>query len=213
MPLIKGTMKQVIVLVISYLLGGVPFGLLIGKMLRGVDIRQLGSGNIGATNVYRTLGPGPGIAVFVADVLKGFVPAMAASRLFPSQPWLPVAAGLLAIAGHSLSPFLKFRGGKGVATSLGVAIGLVPEIAVIAFVIWLAVVMVTRYVSVGSIIAVLCVPPLMWAFRKPVEYKLFAILATFFVILRHRSNIVRLIQGKENRFGKRSEGEHHVGGR
>lgn len=197
-------MKEAIILIASYLLGAVPFGLIIAKAWCGIDIRKVGSGNIGATNVYRTLGFLPGISVFIADVLKGFVPTFVATQLF-DQPWISVAAGLSAIIGHSLSVFLKFKGGKGVATSLGVAIGLAPLIALLAFGIWLAIVLITRYVSVASIIAVLCVPPMMWAFGKPMEYKLFAILAAIFVVVKHRSNIIRLIQGKELRFGKRNE--------
>jgi glycerol-3-phosphate acyltransferase PlsY len=205
-------MKQVILFIASYILGGVPFGLLIAKAWRGVDIRQVGSGNIGATNVYRALGPAPGITVFIADVLKGLVPTVIGAQLSPERPWVPVTAGLAAILGHSLSPFLKFRGGKGVATSLGVAIGLVPAIAAIAVGIWVVIVALTRYVSVGSIIAVMIVPAMMWISGEPLEYKLFAILAAVFVIVKHRSNIARLIQGKEHRFGRRSqEGEDGQG--
>ncbi|MDH7481538.1 MAG: glycerol-3-phosphate 1-O-acyltransferase PlsY [Armatimonadota bacterium] len=197
-------MDEAITLVASYLLGAVPFGLIIAKAWRGIDIRKVGSGNIGATNVYRTLGLAPGITVFIADVLKGLIPTVMAIRLF-DQPWVAVAAGLSAIIGHSLSVFLKFKGGKGVATSLGVAIGLAPLIALIAFGIWVAIVLVTRYVSVASIIAVLSVPPLMWAFGKPLEYKLFALLVAIFVVVKHRSNIIRLIQGRELRFVKHNE--------
>ncbi|MCL6518337.1 MAG: glycerol-3-phosphate 1-O-acyltransferase PlsY [Armatimonadetes bacterium] len=197
-------MGEAIILIASYLLGAVPFGLIIAKAWRGIDVRKVGSGNIGATNVYRTLGLAPGITVFIADVLKGFIPTLMAIRLF-DQPWVAVAAGLSAIIGHSLSVFLKFKGGKGVATSLGVAIGLAPLIALMAFGIWMAIVLATRYVSVASIVAVLSVPPLMWAFGKPLEYKLFALLVAVFVIVKHRSNILRLIQGKELRFVKHNE--------
>jgi len=203
-------MKYVLMLLISYLLGAVPFGYLIARACRGVDITRVGSGNIGATNVYRVLGPGPGITVFICDVLKGFVPTFAAVLIFLGEPWVPVATGLLAIIGHSASPFLRFRGGKGVATGLGVMIGLVPVIAGIAFVVWFLVVIVTRYVSVASMVAVLTVPAMMWIFDKPVEYKLFGIVAAIFVIVKHRSNIARLIEGKENRFGKRTEEAHDV---
>jgi len=200
-------MSYAILLILSYFLGAIPFGLIIGKAWRGIDIRDHGSGNIGATNVFRTLGPGPGTVVFVADVLKGLMPVVAAKQIAPGIGWLPVAAGMSSILGHTLSVFLKFKGGKGVATSLGVAIGLTPIIAAIAFGLWVAIFAVTRYVSVASMLACIGVPVMMWATDCPLEYRLFGMLVGAYVIVKHRSNIVRLIQGKENRFGGKAASE------
>lgn len=191
------------VLIGSYILGSVPFGLVICKAWRGVDIRKYGSGNIGATNVLRALGPGPAAVVFCADVLKGLIPVVLARRLFPEIAWIAVVCGMLAILGHSLSIFLRFKGGKGVATSLGVVIGLDPRVAGIGFGIWLLVVILSKYVSVASILASVSVPALMFVFRLPLIYKLFALLAAAFVIFKHRANMVRLLQGKESRWGEK----------
>lgn len=196
-------MQEAAVLIGSYVLGSVPFGLLIVKAWRGIDIRKYGSGNIGATNVLRTAGRGPAVVVFAADVLKGLAPVIVAARLFPTAAWIVVAAGMSAILGHSLSVFLRFRGGKGVATSLGVIIGLDPRAAGIGFSIWLVVVGVSKYVSLASILAVVSVATLMWLFDAPQPYRMFAIIAAVFVIARHRSNIIRLLQGQEPRWGEK----------
>ncbi len=198
-------MIYAVLLIASYFLGSIPFGLLVGKAMRGVDIRQFGSGNIGATNVYRTLGPGPGIIVFAADVLKGLIPVLAAKQLLPGVSWLIVAVGMMAIFGHTLSPFLGFKGGKGVATSLGVGIGLVPVPALIAFGIWVVVLAGTRYVSVASMLACLSVPVMIWWMQGPMAYRVFGIFVAAYVIVKHRSNIARLMQGTENRFGRKPE--------
>lgn len=195
-------MKEAAVLIGSYVLGSVPFGLLIVKSWRGIDIRDYGSGNIGATNVLRVAGRGPAAVVFAADVLKGLVPVVAASSIF-AAPWIAVAGGMSAILGHSVSIFLRFRGGKGVATSLGVVVGLDPRIAGIGFGIWAAVLAVSRYVSVASILAATSIPVLMFVFDMPLAYRVFAIVAAVFVIAKHRSNMVRLLQGKELRLGEK----------
>jgi glycerol-3-phosphate acyltransferase PlsY len=200
-------MSYAILLILSYFLGAIPFGLIIGKAWRGIDIRDHGSGNIGATNVFRTLGPGPGTVVFTADVLKGLLPVIAARHISPGVAWLAVASGMVAILGHTLSVFLKFKGGKGVATSLGVAIGLAPVIAAIAFGFWVVIFAITRYVSVASMLASLSVPVMMWATDCPIEYRVFGMLVAAYVIVKHRSNIVRLMQGKENRFGRKAAPE------
>ena len=200
-------MSYAILLILSYFLGAIPFGLIIGKAWRGVDIRDHGSGNIGATNVFRTLGPGPGTVAFIADVFKGLIPVVAAGQIAPNTAWLPVAAGMSSILGHTLSVFLKFKGGKGVATSLGVGIGLVPPIAAIAFGLWVVIFAATRYVSVASMLASISVPVMMWATPCPIEYRIFGMLVGTYVVVKHRSNIVRLMQGKENRFGKKARSE------
>ena len=200
-------MSYTMLLILSYFLGAIPFGLIIGKAWRGIDIRDHGSGNIGATNVFRTLGPGPGTVVFIADVLKGLIPVVAAKQIAPGTGWLPVAAGMSSILGHTLSVFLRFKGGKGVATSLGVAIGLTPIIAAIAFGLWVVIFALTRYVSVASMLGCISVPVMMWATDCPLEYRIFGVLVGAYVIVKHRSNIVRLTQGKENRFGRKAASE------
>ena len=196
-------MLKIGVLIGSYILGCVPFGLIVAKAWKGIDIRKYGSGNIGATNVLRALGPGPAVVVFVADVLKGLAPVTVAKHFFPFSAWIAVASGMLAILGHSLSIFLRFRGGKGVATGLGVIIGLDPRVAGIGFGIWLIVVGISKYVSVASISAAVSIPVAMWIFHLPIEYRIFALAAAIFVIAKHRSNIVRLIRGKESRLGEK----------
>lgn len=194
-------MQKILLLILSYALGAIPFGLIVGRIWRGVDIRELGSGNIGATNVYRSLGLGPGIVVFGADVLKGLIPVLCANRIASENACFVVAVGMLAILGHTLSPFLGFKGGKGVATSLGVGIGLVPVPAAMALGIWIVILAVTRYVSVASMLACSCVPFMIWWMQEPVSYKVFGISVAIYVIFKHRSNIGRLIHGNENRFG------------
>ena len=211
-------MKEAVVLIVSYFLGTVPIGLIVGKVTRGIDIRDFGSGNIGATNVLRTLGPGPAAIVSIGDTLKGFLAVILALKIIsaPHQPIIVIAAGLLSIVGHSASPFLRFKGGKGVATSLGVIIGMNPMIAAISFVLWVAIVAVCRYVSVASIIASSSVSVQMYfsgtLFHKkvPREYTIFALAAALLIIIRHCSNIGRLIHGTEPKFGQKVKLEKEV---
>lgn len=195
--------KTIAMLLSSYILGSVPFGLIIVRACKGIDIRNVGSGNIGATNVLRAAGPGLAIIVFAADIGKGIIPIIVAKQLLPDTSWVTVAVGMAAILGHGASIFLRFKGGKGVATSLGVIIGLDPRIAGIGFLIWLIVVGITKYVSLASIISAIGIAVLMHTFRLPFAYQVFAALAGAFVIAKHKSNIVRLIQGKESRIGQK----------
>ena len=195
-------MKTLLLILFSYFLGSIPFGLIIGKLCRGIDIRRIGSGNIGATNVYRVLGLGPGLAVFALDVAKGFIPVAVARHFMPESSWILVACAMIAILGHTLSVFLNFRGGKGVATSLGVLIGLDHRVALACFVAWVLVLAITRYVSIASIIAALTVASSMFIFHLPPLYKAFGIVAAALVIFKHRSNISRLINRTEPKLGK-----------
>lgn len=195
---------QYLALVACYLMGAIPFGVIIGKITRGVDIRDFGSGNIGFTNVLRTLGPGPGFAVFFFDTVKGLAAVVLCQRLGMND-YLIVSGGILSIVGHSFSVFLKFQGGKGVATSLGMIIGLNPAIAGIAFVLWVTIVAVGRIVSVASIIAPITVPLMMFFWKSqhvPVAYQAIAVLATTLIIVKHHSNIKRLLNGTEARIGQ-----------
>jgi glycerol-3-phosphate acyltransferase PlsY len=204
-------MREAVVLVVSYFLGTVPVGLMVGKVSRGIDIRDYGSGNVGAANVLRTLGPGPAAVVFAGDTLKGLAAVLFAGALVQGagRPIIVVIAGLLSIVGHSASPFLGFRGGKGVATSLGVIIGMDWLVAAIAFGLWAAIVGAFRYVSVASILASLSVPLLMHysgaLFGRPVPstYQILALAAALLILARHRSNLKRLFGGTEPKIGQK----------
>ncbi len=196
---------------LSYLLGAVPFGYLVGRIM-GVDIRTMGSGNIGATNVARCFGKGWGLAVFICDALKGFLSAwvfpLAAARIFP-QPdvsALAVACAIFAVAGHNWPVYLRFKGGKGIATSLGALLGIAPVCAVLGVGAWLLVFGVTRYVSAASITAAVVVAAGAWLLNPGdgilVPSALSALAAV--AIWRHKSNIRRLLRGAEHRFRFRS---------
>lgn len=196
--------------VAAFFLGAIPFGLIAGK-LRGVDLRQRGSGNIGATNALRELGVGIGIAVFLLDGMKGLLPVLAARWLDLSSGWA-VGAGFCAALGHIFSPFIGFKGGKGVATSLGVLIGLSPLVAGLSFLIFLITVFTTRYVSLGSILgaatqmALFLFLPASYLIGDPLPYRLFAVVAGTLVIVRHQANIKRLLAGTESKFGQKKAG-------
>ena len=204
----------------AYLLGAVPFGLLAG-LLKGVDIREHGSGNIGATNAMRVLGKPVGIAVHALDIGKGFVASFALARLFAGgsvglRPTFGIVCGLAAILGHVFPVYLRFKGGKGMATSLGVFVGLAWLPTVIAAALWLVVRQATRYVSVASMAAVVSVPIAMALVPDPVNsgartwarapLVVFGVVVALLVILRHKGNIRRLIAGTENKIGASREG-------
>ena len=182
----------------AYLIGSIPSGLILGKLIWHKDLRDYGSHNIGATNAWRTLGKTAGIAVFIADSLKGQAGVML-GLLLVGTPFAAVVGGLCAILGHSFSLFLRFHGGKGVATSLGVLTMLMGQVTFIIFVIWLTIVYVSRYVSLGSVVAAFLAPFLAALYGYPTEYVLFTAMAAILVILRHRENIGRLMHGTENK--------------
>ncbi len=184
--------------ILSYLIGSIPNGLILGKLLWHVDLREYGSHNIGATNAWRTLGKGPGIMICVLDLLKGVV-GVWLGTFFSGAALALVLGGIFAIVGHSWSLFLGFKGGKGVATGLGVILMLMPKVTFFVFIIWLLLVFLTRYVSLGSIVAAAMVPVLAWFFDAPLEYILFGLAAAAFVIYRHQSNIGRLLHGTESK--------------
>ena len=199
--------KTIFGLFLAYLLGSIPTAYLAGKFCKGIDIRQHGSKNVGATNVFRVLGKGPGIVVLVVDILKGVL----AVTLIPALLGLGQVAhfillGLAAVCGHNWTVFLRFKGGKGVATSLGVLIGLTISIASMRFIVllcvlvWLGVFVGFGYVSLASIVSVFCLPFLMVAFSQSVELVILGVVFCFLVIWRHRPNIRRLLEGRESRF-------------
>ena len=191
--------------VASYLIGSIPNGLIFGKLFWGVDLREHGSHNIGATNAWRTLGKGPGFLIFFLDFLKG-VCGVYLGSLTNSSPTSLVLGGLMAIVGHSCSLFLRFKGGKGVATGLGVIAMLMPKTTILIFLLWFLLVYFTGYVSLGSVVEASFVPFLAWWGHEPEAYIVFGITAAIFVIYRHKTNIQRLLAGTESKIkaGKRS---------
>jgi len=190
--------------IVSYLLGSIPTGFLWGKA-RGIDVRQVGSGNIGATNVMRALGKGPGIAVLVLDAAKGFLPVFAATRVFPEvEPnAMQIVCCLCVIAGHNWTCWLKFKGGKGVATSAGALLAFLPLPLLYALCVWLIVFGVARYVSLASICAAAAIPIATWLTEKSWPLLIFTSLIGVIAIYKHRTNIQRLLAGTENRVGRK----------
>ena len=187
---------QALGLVFAYLLGAVPVGLLAG-LARGVDVRKVGSGNIGATNVIRGVGVMAGLAVFLGDVLKGVL-AVIVCRALGMEGWLLGMAALLAVMGHSFSPYIGFKGGKGVATSFGVFLAISPLAALTSFVIWIVLVLTSRYVSLASIIAAASMPVMLFVFH-PDQPELVVVMALLAILIvgRHNENIERLLAGTE----------------
>ncbi|HEY2082125.1 MAG TPA: glycerol-3-phosphate 1-O-acyltransferase PlsY [Verrucomicrobiae bacterium] len=198
-------LSYIVTALVAYLLGSIPTGFLVAKA-RGVDIRTVGSGNIGATNAFRVLGKGFGVFVLLMDALKGWVAVIlgagAVAKLLPGVPleYLRITAGIAAILGHNFTCWLHFKGGKGIATSAGVLIALVPWALVIILTIFIILFLTTRYVSVGSIAAAFALPFATW-FTTQHDIGLTAVMAAIGVlaILKHRKNIQRLLNGTENR--------------
>lgn len=212
-----------VIVALAYLLGSVPFGLIVSRS-QGIDIRAHGSGNIGATNVWRVVGKKSGLTVFGADMLKGVLAVLAAKWIaahwaihvplphgherieFFDPGYAGITAALGCILGHNFPVWLRFKGGKGVATSLGVILGMMPLAALLGFAVWALTFKVTRYVSLASIVASLAVPTFVMLLRfLGVAYGdahfYFAVAAGLLVVLRHRSNLRRLVAGTEHRFG------------
>lgn len=200
-------------LLAAYLVGAIPFGLLVARA-RGVDIRKVGSGNIGATNVFRSVGKSWGILVYALDMLKGLAPtaclpqvtAALADSTAPAPTYLALAYGIAAVAGHNWPIYLGFKGGKGVATTSGVLLGVSPQAMGIGLAAWLLSFLITRYVSVASMVAAVAVAASAWWLEPPpVTPAVFTLLAVF-VLWRHRINVQRLRAGAEHRFqfGKKS---------
>ena len=193
-------------LVVTYLIGAIPTAYIFGRLLKGVDIRQHGSGNVGATNAFRVLGKNPGIAVLAIDILKGVIPTTLVANIFKfNDPVTLVIIGLVAVAAHNWTVFLQFKGGKGIATSLGVLIGLtiqIPGLRPVLLIVvgtWLVIFLFSGYVSLASLLAAISLPICMVFVDAPLVLKIMSIVLCLFIVFRHRSNITRLIQGKENR--------------
>lgn len=204
--------------VASYIIGATPFGYFAGR-LKGIDIRQHGSGNIGATNVLRVLGKGIGIPVFLLDLLKGLIPVLVTRELADGSQAAAIASGLGSILGHMFTFWLGFRGGKGIATSAGVLFGLMWLPALIVIGVWIAVFFLTKYVAVASIAGSAVLPfACYFLCRGPEGERLgagplfwFTVVIALLAIFRHRSNIQRLLNGTENRFGKKPGGGENEG--
>ncbi len=192
-------LPSILALILSYVVGSVPTGLWLGRWLCGVDIRQHGSKNIGATNALRVLGKKMGALALAGDMAKGVVAVLVFARLSP-WPHATLLCGLAAIVGHTGSVFLKFRGGKGIATSAGVFASLCPIPTAIAVATFAALVGLTRMVSVGSICAALALAMSVWALSDDWPMRALASAVALWVIVRHRSNIQRILRGTENRF-------------
>lgn len=201
-------LKMIIVLVIAYIIGSIPTGYLIVKAKKGIDIRETGSGSTGATNVKRILGTKWFFTVMILDALKGVIAVLIAKRYFDItldetlSGLAPVLASLGVIIGHSKSIFLKFTGGKSVATGVGTILGLCWPVGLITAVIWGIITYTSKFVSLGSIIAITLAPVLMRVFNQNEYYIWFTAICAAFVVIRHKDNIVRLCQGKENKVRK-----------
>jgi len=193
----------------SYLLGSIPSSYWIGRVACGVDLRHEGSGNLGATNAYRTLGARIAVPVLILDIGKGWAPVALFPLLVPAAAagWT-VAWGAAAIMGHVFSVWVGFRGGKGVATSAGVFLALAPWAALVALVVWLGTVLLTGYVSLGSILAAIILPVALLLLPNPASTPVlgFTLALAVFVLWAHRGNVGRLVRGEERRFGPRGRG-------
>jgi glycerol-3-phosphate acyltransferase PlsY len=190
-------------LLAAYLIGAIPVGFLVARAAGGADIRRTGSGNIGATNVLRTLGTGPALLTLAGDIVKGYLAVRAAGSI-GSETWAAAGGAVAAIAGNCWPVFLAFRGGKGVATGLGAFLALIPWAVAPAAVLWLAVTATSRYVSLASMLACLSLPAGALLLGYPRAAVVAAAVAALIIVWRHRENIARLVSGTERRLGERA---------
>ena len=193
-----------LILAIGYLLGSMPNGYLAGRWLKGIDLRQCGSGSTGATNVLRNVGKGPALVVFLLDVGKGAL-AVLLAKSFGLNDWVQVLAGLAALAGHIWPVWLGWKGGKAVATGLGMFLGLAWPVGLACFGLFMAVISLSRIVSLSSVIAAIGLPVLMVISGSSSAYVMVSLVASLLVLWRHRSNIERLIAGTEPRIGAKAK--------
>ena len=196
----------IVSIIVAYFCGAIPIGYIIGKA-RGVDIRTVGSKNIGATNVYRTVGKPWGILAFIGDFLKGFLPTLAVKFVFDDLVYLPLVVGIMTVVGHMFTCFMKFKGGKGVATGFGMLVALLPCVVLSAFAVWVVVMLLSHYISLGSIVAAAYLGVVVWIpisfMNSPGYHNLPQCIVVTIValasILKHRTNIQRLLAGNENK--------------
>lgn len=195
-------MEYALWLVAAYMTGSIPSSYIAG-LLAGIDLREHGSKNLGATNVYRVLGWRYAIPVGIADVAKGVIPVLFYAPRAGADAWVPVTVGVAAVVGHVFSVFVRFRGGKGVATAAGAVLGLAPAALGLSAVVWLAALVATGYVSLASMLGAVAFPIAVWMIDPEDLYSLgLGLFLAGFILVTHRSNIARLVAGTENRFGR-----------
>ncbi|HSJ26522.1 MAG TPA: glycerol-3-phosphate 1-O-acyltransferase PlsY [Longimicrobiales bacterium] len=199
-------MTVALLVLAAYLLGAFPTSYVVGRAVKGIDLREHGSGNLGATNAFRVLGWRAASPIFIADILKGFVPAFWFPRLdgMETMPLWALAYGTAAVIGHVFSIFVGFRGGKGVATAAGVFLALAPVAVLGGFLVWAGIVFATGYVSLASVTAAALLPVFVLLAGRDVSVLALAVVLATFVIYAHRTNIRRLLRGEEHRFGRRA---------
>jgi glycerol-3-phosphate acyltransferase PlsY len=206
MPAMVPWVPWIAAVAVAYLVGSIPSGLLIGKLVYGIDVREFGSGRTGTTNVLRTMGKGPAVAALVLDLSKGALAVLFARWLLPQEPWAQVLAAVAVAAGHNWPVFSGFRGGRGVIVSLAAMGVLYLPVALAALAVGLLVIWRTRYVSLGSMIGSAAAPPLMLLAytqgRVPFPFFVYSVLGAILVIASHRDNIARLLAGTESRLGQ-----------
>lgn len=198
-------MKIALIILGCYLLGSIPFGYIAGKLFKKIDIRELGSGNIGATNVFRILGPSLASLVLIGDIGKGIFSIYLVQYFNIDNLLILTIAGLAVICGHDWSLFLGFKGGKGIATTFGVIFALNPIISILAIVVWVVVMIITRYASLSSILAMISIMIFTILFKQSYEYILFSAIIIVLSIFKHKENIKRLRSGNEKKIGKKSK--------
>lgn len=198
-------------IIISYLIGSIPTAYIFGRLLKGIDMRKYGSGNVGATNAWRVLGKTTGITVLVLDILKGYIPVVFLGSFLVSRisladkAILPISLGLSCICGHNWTLFLGFKGGKGIATTLGVLVGLsmqIPGLRLILILLiltWFFIFLITRIISAASVLTSIALPVFTVMFRQSIAVVSFSILLCVFSVIRHLPNLKRILQGKESR--------------
>ncbi|MHC2995366.1 MAG: glycerol-3-phosphate 1-O-acyltransferase PlsY [Candidatus Atribacteria bacterium] len=196
-------MKIVLVIIICYLLGSIPFGYIIGKLFKKTDIREYGSGNIGTTNAFRILGPSLASLVLIGDIGKGIFSIYLVRFLNIDNLFILTIAGLAVICGHDWSLFLRFKGGKGVATTFGVIFSFNLVISILAVIVWVIIIIFTKYASLASISSLTAVVIFMILLKQPYEYVIFSIIILILTVFRHKENIKRLRLGKEKKFGEK----------
>ncbi|GAB6182203.1 glycerol-3-phosphate 1-O-acyltransferase PlsY [Desulfotomaculum defluvii] len=194
------TVTTLMIIVGAYLIGSIPFGFLLARLWKGIDIRQYGSGNIGATNVWRTLGKVPGLIVLILDMIKGISAVLLAKQL-ENTDIIVMGAALAVMAGHSWPLWLKFKGGKIIATGAGAILALAPIPLILAFLVWLITVGISRYVSLGSILGAISLPFWMAILNQNKSYLFFSLVVAFFAVWKHAANIRRIINGTEFKIG------------
>src|SRR5215207_5595727 len=194
-------MLYILLVLAGYILGSVPTGLLVGRAY-GVDVRRVGSGNIGMANVLRSAGKSAAALTMLGDMLKGFMPVVAA-RLLTENEWVISAVALAAVAGHCWPIFLRFKGGKGVATGAGTSIALAPVVGLALFAVWWGVVFLSRYTSLGAIVTMVAGPVAFLLTGQPVPYVLYTFVGSALVLWRHRENARALLRGTERKIGEK----------